>query len=157
MRMRIEHERTPVGQESLAIKTGAGGLIDAEFLAQTLGMKFGWHEPNTLRALELGRAHRVWPKARAEKLIQHYQALRRIEGILRRWSFEGETVLPNEPAPLGRVAVRAGFATGAELLAAVAGHRSAIRAAYESVLRANQVERASSKTSRTLRAKAATE
>src|SRR5205807_656254 len=38
MRMRIEKERTPAGQEALAIKTGAGGLIDAEFVAQVLAL-----------------------------------------------------------------------------------------------------------------------
>jgi len=55
MRQRIEKERTPAGQDALAIKTGAGGLIDAEFIAQTLCLEHGWHEANTLRALERGR------------------------------------------------------------------------------------------------------
>src|SRR5207244_3210996 len=31
MRERIEQERTPAGKDALAIKTGAGGLMDAEF------------------------------------------------------------------------------------------------------------------------------
>src|SRR5207302_9237974 len=31
MRMRIETERTPRGKDALAIKTGCGGLMDAEF------------------------------------------------------------------------------------------------------------------------------
>ena len=35
MRARIERERTPSGLHALAIKTGAGGLMDAEFIAQT--------------------------------------------------------------------------------------------------------------------------
>ena len=55
MRLRIEKERTPRGQDDLAIKTGKGGLMDAEFIAQTLCLENGWHEPNTLRALECGR------------------------------------------------------------------------------------------------------
>ena len=37
MRERIEKERTPSGRDHLAIKTGAGGLIDAEFMAQVVG------------------------------------------------------------------------------------------------------------------------
>ena len=117
----------------------------------------GRREPNTLRALELGLANDGWPKLKADRFIQHYRALRRIEGILRRWSFAGETVLPDELAPLRRVAVRAGFESGEELLAAVARDRAAIRAGDESVLRSNQVGRGSSKTSRTLRAREATE
>ena len=55
MRARIEKERTPPGQDALAIKTGAGGLMDAEFLAQTVCLAQGWQEPNTLRALERAR------------------------------------------------------------------------------------------------------
>ena len=34
MRSASKKERTPPGKEALAIKTGAGGLIDAEFIAQ---------------------------------------------------------------------------------------------------------------------------
>ena len=52
---RIEKERTPAGKDALAIKTGTGGLMDAEFIAQTLCLAHGWQEPNTLRALERGR------------------------------------------------------------------------------------------------------
>src|SRR5687768_3038280 len=55
MRLRIEKERTPKGQDALTIKTGAGGLIDAEFIAQTLSLEHGWREPNTRRALERAR------------------------------------------------------------------------------------------------------
>ena len=92
MRMRIEKERTARGQEDLAIKTGAGGLMDAEFVAQTLCLDQGWQEPNTLRALERGGKQGVLPDA--EKLIENYWQLRRVEGILRRWSYEGESALP---------------------------------------------------------------
>src|SRR5205085_2620800 len=49
MRLRIEKERTAPGEERLAIKTGAGGLMDAEFAAQALCLKKSWRHPNTLR------------------------------------------------------------------------------------------------------------
>ncbi|MCS7338247.1 MAG: bifunctional [glutamate--ammonia ligase]-adenylyl-L-tyrosine phosphorylase/[glutamate--ammonia-ligase] adenylyltransferase, partial [Verrucomicrobiae bacterium] len=39
MRMRIERDRTPPGKDHLAIKTGKGGLMDAEFIAQALCMQ----------------------------------------------------------------------------------------------------------------------
>jgi glutamate-ammonia-ligase adenylyltransferase len=55
MRMRIEKERTPQGRDDLAIKTGKGGLMDAEFIAQALCLENGWQEANTLRALERAR------------------------------------------------------------------------------------------------------
>jgi glutamate-ammonia-ligase adenylyltransferase len=130
MRRRIEEERTPSGKEALAIKTGSGGLIDAEFLAQVLCMANGWHEPNTLRALERARDTHVIPESDAAVLLENYRRLRRIEGILRRWSFEGETLLPDDPAPLYRVAVRCGFSNADDFTNAVAGCRRVIRDVY---------------------------
>ena len=71
MRMRIERERTPAGKDDLAIKTGKGGLMDAEFIAQTLCLEQGWQEANTLRVLERGRAASVLPEA--DRLIENYR------------------------------------------------------------------------------------
>jgi len=133
MRMRIEKERTPAGQDELAIKTGKGGLMDAEFIAQTLCLEHGWHEANTLRALEGGRDAGVLPDA--DKLIENYRQLRRLEGILRRWSYEGEIVLPNEPEPFYRVSVRCGFATPEDFRKALALWRKSIREAYQKVFK----------------------
>lgn len=130
MRRRIEKERTPPGKEALAFKTGAGGLMDAEFLAQALCLEHGWREPNTLRALERARAEGALPAEAATSLIENYRRLQRVEGILRRWSYEGEAELPDDPAPQYRVAVRCGFATAEDFLAAVARYRRAVRAAY---------------------------
>ncbi len=131
MRLRIERERTPRGQDVLAIKTGRGGLMDAEFIAQTLCLENGWQEANTLRALEHGRESKVLPDA--EKLITSYRELRQLEGILRRWSYEGETVLPDDPAPYYRVSVRCGFATPEKFRSALAEWRRAIREVYSKV------------------------
>ena len=130
MRERIASERTPPGKEHLAIKTGAGGLIDAEFLAQAICLGRGWHEPNTLQALRRARDAGALPAADGAELLANYSQLRRIEGILRRWSFEGETLLPDDPAAFQRVAVRCGFSTADEFARAVAGIRQGIRAVY---------------------------
>jgi glutamate-ammonia-ligase adenylyltransferase len=129
MRLRIEKERTPHGQDDLAIKTGKGGLMDAEFIAQALCLENGWQEASTLRALE--RARDAGVLLDAEKLLENYRKLRRVEGILRRWSYEGETVLPDDPAPYYRVSVRCGFATPAEFGKALAKWRKAIHEVYE--------------------------
>lgn len=128
MRMRIEKERTPPGQDELAIKTGRGGSMDAEFVAQALCLEQGWHEAHTLRALERGREAGVLPDA--DRLISNYRQLRRVEGILRRWSYEGETVLPDDPAPYYRVSVRCGFETAEQFRDALAGWRRAVREGY---------------------------
>src|SRR5262249_37171094 len=118
-------ERTRAGKDDLAIKTGHGGLMDAEFVAQTLCLENGWQEANTLRALERGQVTGTLPEA--EKLIANYRRLRRVEGILRRWSYEGEIVLPDDPAPFYRVSVRCGFPSSEAFRAAVASWRAAIR------------------------------
>jgi [glutamine synthetase] adenylyltransferase / [glutamine synthetase]-adenylyl-L-tyrosine phosphorylase len=131
MRLRIERERTPAGKDELAIKTGRGGLMDAEFIAQALCLANGWQEPNTLRALE--RASRAGVLPEGEKLIEHYRQLRRVEGILRRWSYEGETVLPDDPAPYYRVSVRCGFPSAAGFREALAQWRQGIRQVYAQV------------------------
>ncbi len=134
MRQRIEKERTPAGQDALAIKTGAGGLMDAEFLAQLFCLANGWQEANTLRALLRARDEGVLPRKDAGQLIENYRKLRRVEGILRRWSFEGETVLPDEEAPFYRVSVRCGFGTPEEFLRELKRMRQAIRAVYNKVV-----------------------
>lgn len=128
MRLRIEKERTPAGQDDLAIKTGKGGLVDAEFIAQGLCLEHGWPEANTVRALERARLAGLLPNA--DKLIENYRRLRRVEGILRRWSYEGETVLPDDPAPYYRVSVRCGFPTPEAFRDALASWRAAIREVY---------------------------
>jgi glutamate-ammonia-ligase adenylyltransferase len=148
MRMRIEKERTPIGKDELAIKTGRGGLMDAEFIAQALCLEHGWQEAHTLRALERARdavgvqasacstgrgtLKREFQLERADwdKLLENYRQLRRVEGILRRWSYEGETVLPDDPAPYYRVSVRCGYSTPEAFGVALAKWRAAIRDVY---------------------------
>lgn len=134
MRRRIEKERTPAGQDALAFKTGRGGLIDAEFLAQTFCLARGWHEPNTFKALERIEREGALPAADAAALRENYRKLRRVEAILRRWSYEGESVLPSDPAPLYRVAVRCGYQDAAPFMAALAGWREGMRAVFERAL-----------------------
>jgi len=130
MRARIQNERTPAGREELALKTGAGGLIDAEFIAQALCLENGWSEPNTLRVLQAAQNCPGFPIATAVSLIENYRKLHRIEAILRRWSYAGETALPDEPAPLYRVAIRCGHPDATSFMNAVSSCRRAIREGY---------------------------
>lgn len=130
MRMRIENERTPAGQGRLAIKTGRGGLMDVEFIAQALCLENGWHEPNTLLAVARATERGVMTKRSGNTLAEKYRKLMQIERILRRWSFQPESVLPVDPAPFYRVAVRCGYKTSAAFEKAVHEIREEIRAEY---------------------------
>jgi hypothetical protein len=72
MRGRIEHERTPPGKDPLAIKTGAGGLVDAEFIAQVLCLAHGWQEPTPSARSKRAR-RRALPAPEAGEFIDPLQ------------------------------------------------------------------------------------
>ncbi len=108
--------------------------MDAEFLAQTFAMAAGWQESNTLQALFRARDEGLLPSDDAEKLIGGYRQLRRVEAILRRWSFEGETVLPDDDAPFYRVSVRCGFRALDDFRRSLAKWRGDIRAVFNRVM-----------------------
>ena len=130
MRERTVRERTPPGKDRLAIKTGVGGLMDAEFLAQAFCLARGWQEANSLSALRRGGEEGLLDSADAESLLRNYTTLRRIECILRRWSYEGEILLPEDEPAQYRVAVRCGFAGPGDFMQALDSTRASIRAVY---------------------------
>ena len=135
MRLRIQNERTPKGKDELAIKTGKGGKHGCRIYCSGLCLRYGWQEANTLRALDRGaRPRGYFPEP--DLLIENYRRLRRLEGILRRWSYEGETVLPDDPAAYLRVAIRCGFSSAESFRVAVASWRAAIRDVYLKVFAA---------------------
>lgn len=131
MRLRIEKERTPAGKDDLAIKTGKGGLMDAEFIAQALSMEHSWHEPNTLRVLERANESKILPDS--ENFLKNYRNLRLVEAILRRWSDEGETVLPDDAPAFYRVSVRCGFSSPEIFSDALEKWRMSIREVYRKI------------------------
>lgn len=134
MRERIENERTPAGKNDFAIKTGSGGLMDAEFLAQIFCLESGWQEPNTGKALERACDSGVIPSEKGKALLANYRQLLRVECILRRWSFEGEVLLPEGPEPLTRVAVRCGYPDADAFMRVVAGMRTIIHSVWKEVI-----------------------
>lgn len=131
MRSRIEKERTPHGHSQLAFKTGAGGLMDVEFIAQAICLENGWHIPNTIKVLtEAQRTNKI-SSSFATNIIENYRYLQRLELILRRWSFAGESVLPADPAPLYRVAVRCGYNNSQDFLMDLEKKRAIIRKCFD--------------------------
>lgn len=126
MLQRIQIERTDAASEELAFKTGAGGLMAAEFLAQKWTLAAGIPEPNTRRALCRGiEAGRV-SMDDGQQLLQAFDQLRRIELVLRRWSCQSESVLPEDPAAQDRVAVRCGWPDASVLLQELRSARAII-------------------------------
>ena len=80
----------------------------------------------------LERAQREDRLSGAEDLTVNYLRLRRVEGILRRWSYEGESALPSDAAAFERVSVRCGYVSPEAFSRAMAGCRESIRRIYES-------------------------
>jgi glutamate-ammonia-ligase adenylyltransferase len=104
--------------------------MDAEFLAQAFCLARGWQEANSLSALRRGGEEGLLDSADAESLLRNYTTLRRIECILRRWSYEGEILLPEDEPAQYRVAVRCGFAGPGDFMQALDSTRASIRAVY---------------------------
>ncbi|MBZ0257900.1 hypothetical protein K8I31_17685, partial [bacterium] len=83
MRKKIEQEK-----QSEVIKAGPGGLVDVEFIAQTLLLHFGYAHPGirstaTIEVIRLSAQERLMPEEEANPLIESYLFLREIENRLR--------------------------------------------------------------------------
>ena len=88
LRMRMEHELAKETADSYNIKTGRGGMVDVEFLAQYLQLRHGCHYPelrttSTIVALKEVRALGLMPEVDAEVLISGYKFLHKLENRLR--------------------------------------------------------------------------
>lgn len=110
MRRRIERERDPVSPPERAFKTGAGGLVDIEFLAQTLQLRHGHahmelRQTGTRPVLRSLASNGLIPEDAAASLLENFEFLKKIEFALRRDAGQGISVLAADPAgrnPLAR-------------------------------------------------------
>ena len=110
MRGRIERERDAVQPPERAFKTGAGGLVDFEFLVQLLQLRHGpalpaLRQPGTRRGLRTLAAADLIPAGNAGQLLASYNFLKRIEILLRGDANKAVSVLAasaEERAPLAR-------------------------------------------------------
>ncbi len=117
------------------LKTGAGGVMDVEFVAQFLQLVHGHAHPalrttSTSEALHAAAACGVAPAGEIELLDQGYRFLRGIEHRLRVVHDQPIHRLPETPDELDKLARRSGFPDGGVLLEHVERWRRDIRAAY---------------------------
>jgi glutamate-ammonia-ligase adenylyltransferase len=94
--------------DELDFKTGAGGVIEAEFLVQALQMRGGIWNPQMSGALDQLTEAGVMQKPDAEALRDHYSYLRSIGSILRRWENKSISTLPADKTEQEKLAKRAG-------------------------------------------------
>lgn len=105
---RIRRERGS-GLDFLDLKTGRGGIIEAEFLVQALQMRESVWEPNWDRAADGLRKLGMFDDAEAMRLKQSYALLRRCEFALRRYENKAVSTLPNDPNEQRKLAIRVGY------------------------------------------------
>src|SRR5262245_11548335 len=107
---RIRRERGS-GSDFLDLKTGCGGIIEAEFLVQALQMRENIWEPNWDRAVTQLCGRGLLNDAEAKRLRQSYQLLRRCESGLRRYENKSVSSLPSDPGDEQKLAVRLDYET----------------------------------------------
>ena len=119
MRLRIERERDVASPPEFAFKTGPGGLVDLEFLAQIYQLRFGAAHPN-LRTPTTGAALlalsrlQLIPAEAAQQLLLHFALLKKIEVGLRRDVCKAISVLPSDEECRRVLSWWLGFASLAE-------------------------------------------
>lgn len=134
MLQRIQRDRGSSSDE-LDFKTGSGGIIEAEFLVQALQMRTGTWNPQMVGALRDLAEAKIMAKGDAEALRKHYEYLRAIESVLRRWENKSVSKLPADRGGQEQLARRVG-ANGLDAFAeAYRAARSGIRAMYSHYLR----------------------
>jgi glutamate-ammonia-ligase adenylyltransferase len=136
-RMEVELGRETPGRKS--VKLGRGGLVDVEFLAQTLQLVHGAEHrdvrrSNTTAALvALGRVGAL-PAGRAAALADHYRVLRRVSAALRLLGARPADTLDLAGPMPARVASALGYASRQAFLDDYRRRTEAVHAAYTEAL-----------------------
>jgi glutamate-ammonia-ligase adenylyltransferase len=105
---RIRRERGS-GSDFLDLKTGNGGIIEAEFLVQALQMRGNIWEQNWEVAVDRLHDHCHLSKPDVAKLKNSYALLRRCELLLRRYDNRGVSILPSDLDEQRKFAIRLGY------------------------------------------------
>jgi glutamate-ammonia-ligase adenylyltransferase len=139
MRARMEHEIGVENEHRLNVKQGRGGLVDVEFIAQMMALRYGsrFDEVRVRGTADLLRALarcRLIGESEANELQDSYRFLSLLENRLRIESDQPAWALSTEAQELARVARRMGYAgaDGAQrLLAELKQRRERIRAIFD--------------------------
>src|SRR6266480_3476635 len=104
---RIRRERGS-GSDFLDLKTGSGGIIEAEFLVQALQMRENIWEQNWERAIDVLRQHGYINDFEVTRFKEAYALLRRCESVLRRFDNKSISAFPSDPNEQRKLAIRLG-------------------------------------------------
>ncbi len=127
---RIRRDRGS-GSDFLDFKTGAGGIIEAEFLVQALQMRENIWEPNWERAVDQLRESGCLADSVLATLREAYAFLRRCESVLRRFENRAVSVLPSDSDEQRKLAIRLGYEEFDVFRERYVDARETIQALYE--------------------------
>jgi len=142
----MEHEIGAETRRRLNIKQGRGGLVDVEFVAQMMALRYGGqhadlHERATARLLDALARCELVSSADCERLRLGYRFLLQLENRLRIETDQPAWSLSPDPADLAPLARRMGFG-GADaarhLLDELARRRGEIRDCFERIFSAER-------------------
>ncbi len=139
MRSRMEDASREKYGNRPNIKTGAGGLVDAEFVAQVGQILYG-AEDESLRGLDTVRSLRhlqereLLGSSVSETLITGYRTLRNLQIRLRIRDEHAHNVLPTDPDQLLVLARTLGESSAAALEGMIVKTMASVRTAYEKAL-----------------------
>jgi glutamate-ammonia-ligase adenylyltransferase len=131
---RIRRERGS-GSDFLDLKTGRGGIIEAEFLVQALQMREEIWEPNWQRATDGLYANGLFNDAEATKLKESYRFLRRCESVLRCYENNAVSTVPNDANEQRKLAIRLGYDSLESFSRDYSAARETIHTVYERHIR----------------------
>ena len=114
LRMRMERELAKETAHNYNIKTGRGGLVDVEFIAQYMQLRYGFRypelrRPNTIEVLNRMGESGIVPKSVSEMLVAGYRFLRKLENRLRIVHDHSVNDLDRSRDYLNRLARRMGY------------------------------------------------
>ena len=144
LRMRMENEIAKETEGNYNIKTGRGGMVDVEFITQYLQLREGCRypelrNPNTVGVLKEMRRTGIISADDADRLIEGYKFLRKLENRLRLLHDHSINDLGGDQRYLDKLARRLGYDTklrhpGNELMQDYEATTEGIRDVYERVL-----------------------
>ena len=139
IRKKMERKDRQRSRKVVSIKTDAGGIVDIEFIAQILQLKFAKDNPglrsaNTLEALGKLVEGGFLEVEDAQRLQQAYVFLRTVEKVIRRQDEQARTHLPTEDRALTAVARAMGFDTAEVFEDVLQNDMAQTRAIFERVV-----------------------
>ena len=108
MLKRIRRDRGS-GSDFHDLKTGRGGIIEAEFLVQALQMRANIWEQNWEHAVDQLHEHAKLDDLEVRTLKDAYALLRNCELVLRRYDNRSVSSLPSDPTDQRKFIVRLGY------------------------------------------------